>query len=162
MIRIKKLKPDDYKKFHRLFKQIIGQEFPEYSKYIVKHFSLTKYTKQMFDLHVKFGAFDGKKLIGYILGKHLAGGVFYIFWLSVDSEYQKMGIGGKLLYRIEKIALKRGFHSIQLNAYQRNFKFYRKKGYEVLGFDKKGYYGCDSYLMKKLIQEPKEISFFKV
>ena len=50
---------------------------------------------------------------------------------------------------------------IQLQSDRRNLEFYKKRGYSVLGFDEKGYFGVDNYIMKKVIQEPKEKNFLK-
>lgn len=52
-------------------------------------------------------------------------------------------------------------HNIQLQADERNVEYYEAKGYEKFGFDSKGYFGVDSYWMKKLIAEPKEENFLK-
>lgn len=161
MIAIRELTERDKPAFDKIFAETVFEEFPEYSEKTRKWFIAEKYRDQMFTAGVRFGAFDGNKLVGYLVGPSLHGGVSYVFWLAVAREQQKQGIGSKLLEFHEKWALQNGIHSIQLQTDERNLAFYKAKGFDQLGFDDKGYFGVDSYNMRKLIAEPNEENFLK-
>lgn len=62
---------------------------------------------------------------------------------------------------VGKLGLKLGAHSLQLQADKRNLTFYKNRGYDIIGLDAQGYYGTDNYLMKRIIQEPKEKNFLR-
>ena len=66
-----------------------------------------------------FGAYLGKILIGFIWGyPHIFFDEKRIFvnCLVVNKEYEKNGIGKRLLAEIEKIAINKGFDSIDLTV----------------------------------------------
>ena len=48
-----------------------------------------------------------------------------------------------------------------MDSAEKTLKFYEKLGYKIIGHDTKGYFGGDEYLLKKLIQEPKEENFLR-
>ncbi len=159
-ICIKKIEEKDKPELEKIYIQTVQQEFPEYSQQIRDHFTSGAYKQSMLGKHIKIGVFDDKKLIGFLLADDPIGGVMFIFWLGIIPNYQGKGLGTELVHYIEKMALKMGVHNIQLQADERNVSFYKHLGFEILGFDAKGYFGADSYIMKKLIQEPRPESFF--
>lgn len=161
MIICRKLTSRDRSKFDKLFIHSIKNYFPEYKTEVIKHFVSKPYRDEIWDVSIRVGAFDGKQLVGYIISEWYSGGIVYIFWYAVDKNYRRRGIGKKLLNLTESLAKKTGAHGIKLDADQRNLEFYRKAGYEVLGFDKLSYYGADNYQLKKHIQKPNVEYFFK-
>jgi len=105
---------------------------------------------------------DKGKIIGFLwqLNKP-SGGVAFNDWMAVDENYQRKGIGSKLLKIWEKESLKNGVHSLRLITEENNIKFYEKNGYKMIGLFPKGNYGIDGYHMYKPIQEPKEENYLK-
>ncbi len=158
---VRPLNQKDKTVFDKIFTESVEEYFPEYSERLRKHFGSAAYVDKSFNSPIRIGAFENEELIGYLLSDSQIGGVVQIHWLAVLRKYRGKGVGSALLKELEEMAVKEGAHNIQLYSDEVNLEFYKKNRYEILGFDKKGYYGTDNYLMKKLIQEPKEESFFK-
>lgn len=97
MVKIRALTEDDKEIFNKVFEQTILHEFPEYSQTTKNWFVAKKYREQMFNAGIRFGAFAEDRLVGYLLGPALHGGVAVIYWLAVVHKYQKQGIGSSLL-----------------------------------------------------------------
>ncbi len=161
-VDIRELTEDDNDEFNKVFTEVTQKGFPEYSQNILDWFTRDPYREAMHHLRVKFGAFVDGKLVGYTVGSSYDGGVAFVYWLAVLKDFQKQGIGTKLLQAFENFVCDHGYHSLQLNADERNLDYYKKLGYEVIGLDKKSFYGTDNYILKKLLQEPKEENFFKM
>lgn len=115
----------------------------------------------MTSLHIRIGVFVKDRLVAYLLAPEYEGGVSWIYWLAVLKNYQGRGIGTMLLKFFEKLCIKQGVHSIIFYADKRNVTFYLRRGYNVIGFDEKSYFGPDAYIIKKLIQKPEEKKFLK-
>lgn len=93
---------------------------------------------------IAFGAFEDEKLLGFAEG-------FLETWNNryrianicvFDLEKRRHGVGTALLNRIEREAVKRGARMIVLETQSYNSKalsFYRKNGYEIIGFDRYAY-----------------------
>jgi len=110
---------------------------------------------------VMFVAQVDESLVGYLLissnnyskKKHC---MDYV--LAVLDEYQRKGIGSKLIHKAEEWGKKNLKHRIEITVNTRNknaFKLYKKLGYEVEGYKRhasfiNGKYN-DEYLMSKLI-----------
>ncbi len=161
MILIRKLSKKDRSSLEKVYTETVKSEFPEYSKKVLDNFATKKYRTRVLSLPTQLGAFEKGRLVGYLLAEKPAGGVVYIAWLAVIKEQQKKGIGTKLLEKFEKISRQAGVHNIQFDTNERNIGYYKSRGYELVGLDKKGYYGVDHYILKKLIQEPKEENYLK-
>lgn len=165
-ITVKIINKNNLDRIHELFevvKRTILDNFPEYSErikeYLIRIDNLNQTVK---NAGVILGAYLNNKLVGYLIARKFYGGVGYCEWLGVLKEHQRQGIGGKLLREYENIALKNGVHNLQLESDIRNVEFYKKQGYKVLCLDKKGYFGTDNYILKKLIQTPKEENFLRI
>lgn len=161
MISIRELTDGDKPAFDKIFAETVFEEFPEYSEKTRKWFIAEKYRDQMFTAGIRFGAFDGNKLVGYLVGPSPHGGVQYIYWLAVVHASQRKGNGKRLLTFVQDWALGQGVHKLQLQTDERNLPFYQDFGFEIVGLDKKGYFGTDDYLMGKIIAEPDEEKFLK-
>jgi ribosomal protein S18 acetylase RimI-like enzyme len=160
-VKLRKLTKPDLEELEELFTKTIQEEFPEYTKNTRDYFADKKYKNQIFRSPVKLGAYKDNELVAYLLAAKPVGGVMFIWWLAVLREHKRKGIGTKLIKHLEKKGLKLGAHNIQLQADERNLAFYKAVGFEILGLDKKSFFGADSYVLKKLIQEPKEDTWFK-
>lgn len=74
-------------------------------------------------------AFDGEKLVGCgrLHLNNLEEGK--IRFMAVQENYQKQGIGGKILTELEKIAKEKGVTSLILDARETAVDFYKKHGF---------------------------------
>jgi GNAT superfamily N-acetyltransferase len=71
-----------------------------------------------------------------------------IFW--IEEQYRGTGYGGKLLRRVEEIALERGCTLILLDTYSFQAPgFYIKNGYEIFGVIENCPPGHSQYFLKK-------------
>src|SRR6185437_8399356 len=143
-----------------LYSRIVNEEFPEYSQRVRDYFSNGVYKQHMLSKPIRLGAYEGHTLVGFLLAEHPDGGIIFVYWLGVSVDHRGKGIGKQLLQEIEIIAKDKGAHGLQLQADEKNLPFYQHAGFEILGLDKKGYYGTDNYVLKKLIQEPQEDTWF--
>ncbi len=101
---------------------------------------------------VAFVVESKNSIIGYSIASCADIG-FHITNIAVDEEYQRRGIGTRLLRRLEAIARERGCHYIYLEVRTNNaaaMKLYKNHGYSIL-FKRKNYYidGDDAYVMDK-------------
>lgn len=167
-IEIRRLKAEDVDEFFEFFSKSILTQFPEYSKasreWLIE--SPRAFTKARILKNIKEGslwmaALVGDQFTGFIYGEKPWGGVSDIYWLAVDDHFQHKGIGRALLMKFEEIIKDLGAHSIHLRSDQRNLEFYKKAGYETIGLETKAYLGADDYVLRKIIQEPKEENFLK-
>lgn len=164
-VKIQSINKNDKEKMQELFevyKKTILENFPEYSRLIKEYLA----RRDNIDRHVKnagiiLGAYLSGKLVGYLIGRKLYGGVGYCEDLGVLNEYQRKGVGTRLIKEYEKISSLAGAHNLQLESDIRNLEFYKKQDFSVLCLDKKGYFGTDNYVMKKILQEPKEENFLR-
>lgn len=90
----------------------------------------------------RFVAIEGKKIVGfgdYSPGKGLAG-------LYVHKDFQRKGIGKRLLKKLEKEAFRDGLKEIYISATITSKDFYKSNGYKVI---RKGHYtiGDQKYLI---------------
>lgn len=161
MITIRPLTEKDEQTFKQAFTKALSDDYSEYSKTIKNYFSNEKNLQKEFNLPFKLGAFDEENLAGYMLLTEPEGGVLYIRWLNVLKDYQKQGIGKILLAEAEKIAKENGCHALHLESDIRNVKYYEARGYKVVGFEEKGYFGTDNYNLAKHIAEPEEQNFLR-
>lgn len=105
---------------------------------------------------------DEGKLVGYLLVAKSIAGVAFADWLAVDNKYQKKGIATKLISMWEKDAIEEGAHALYLwttNDY--NINFYKNRGFSLSGKFPKAWHGIDTYLMCKILREPKEENYLK-
>lgn len=77
---------------------------------------------------------DGN-IVGFVLAERLdfaKGKYIYLADIAVSSEYQRMGFGEDALRFLFRIARRRGYKSIYLNAIRRGqvLKLYRKLGFK--------------------------------
>ena len=162
MIKIEKIKTKEIDLFLDFFKKSIKNQFDEYSKKSKDFFLKKEWTKERIKNSIKNNyvvfllAFEKEEIVGYLIGGHSFGGIATVMWIAVDDNYQGKGIGKKLLKGFESIIKKEGTHKINLTVTNKNnIGFYEKLGFKIQCFSKKDYFGLDSYLMFKDIQQPK-------
>lgn len=162
MLTFRKCTASDSKELTKLFNETVFSDFPEYNLETRKFFRSKKYREEMFSLKTKFGAFLDGKLIGYLLAWGPHGGVAYIYWFAINKDFRDRGVGSKFLTWFEAWCKKQGVHNIQLQADDRNIKYYEDRGYEVWGDDKLSYFGTDTHMMRKIIQKPKPENYLRI
>jgi ribosomal protein S18 acetylase RimI-like enzyme len=163
-LNIRLIKSEDLIQIQDLVKQVIESDFPEYSdrtKESILKDELNIQDKLPNPYFKIYGAFDGDKIVGFLIGTQQTGGVCDIHWAGVLKDYQGQGIGRRLVEHYINEMLGQGAHTVHLFASEKIKGFYEKLGFEEAGFFKKSYWGTDDYIMSKLIQEPKEENFLK-
>jgi ribosomal protein S18 acetylase RimI-like enzyme len=80
---------------------------------------------------------DGDQCIGYICygPTPMTQGTFDLYWIAVDPDFQKQGVGSKLLDFLEKVVKKSNGRMILADAssipqYEKTEKFYLKNGFQ--------------------------------
>ena len=160
-VKIKKAGIADLKLFLPVFKISVKKQFPEYSLKAKNLFLNRHFTKKNFIEDLKkrriylLLASINNQIVGYLLLLPPYGGVSYISWLAVNNSFQGKGIGTALLKKCEKIAERIGAHKVHLWTSKRNFKFYRKNKWILVGNIPKNYFGADDWLFYKAIKNPK-------
>ncbi|MGI6589646.1 MAG: GNAT family N-acetyltransferase [Candidatus Iainarchaeum sp.] len=79
---------------------------------------------------------EKKEIIGYLLGDYLPGTATMINLISVKKEFQRKGVGQKLLKEAEKLSKKKKKKLIILYGYAKNKKtlnFFEKNNYQKGG-----------------------------
>lgn len=168
-LSIVRITPKTFNKFYSLFKKLLETQFPEYSSEIISwiinnprgHNRARTEEEITKGYLICLGAFLDNNLVGFCFGLPTWGGVSTIYWLAVEPAYQKKGIGKKLLSEWEIDAKSQGGHTIHLNTDDRNLEFYKKSGYEIIGYEPKSYFGVGDYMLTKLIQEPVKENYLR-
>ena len=101
---------------------------------------------------IHFGAFTDDELVG-IISLFQTDKSFQFRKLAISTGYQKMGIGNKLLNRVEDFAASENGTLIWCNARVSAIGFYEKAGYHHTGklFSKNGF---DYEILEKKIKKP--------
>ena len=165
---IEKVIEKDLDEFFKVFSGLIQSEMLEYSERTRKYFytnnrAINKKVlkRKLGEGNIVLSATLKKKIVGILIADRPFGGISICHWLAVDRQFQMMGIGRSLLLGWEKISKDDGAHGLRLETDKRNIDFYKKMGFSLIGLDKRGEFGTDNYVMKKLIQTPKEENFLK-
>lgn len=159
IITIRTLTPEDFPSFENVFTKSIRHDYNEWSKKIKDFFTSHKQIQKEFDQPFRYGAFEGDKLVGYLILMEPDGGVIYLRLLGVIPSYQRQGIGKQLLAKADEIAIDHGCHAIHLEADKKQVPYYETQGYIQFGFEEKGDYGTDNYHLTKHVAEPDENKF---
>ncbi|TRZ64103.1 MAG: N-acetyltransferase [Spirochaetia bacterium] len=166
-IVFKKITPEEVKNFFKFFEYSIHSQFPEYSVKTRKKFTRTDYALEKLEKGLAnkelavYAAFNGNDCVGYLMASAWCGGICFINWMAVAKKFQGKGIASKLLQMCEKEAKLKGFHKFHLWTDGRNLKFYKSKGFKLIGKIPESDYGADNYLFYKTIQKPSERNFLK-
>ena len=97
---------------------------------------------------------DGGRLLGGVLACSILWKVLSVETVWVREEYRGMGIARKLLFEVEKEAVRRGCSMAQLDTFDFQARgFYEKCGYQVFGILPDMPKGHTRYYMYKLLGE---------
>jgi len=167
-IIVRQTTKEEIDEYFDFFSKSVQALFPEYTENTRKFFytnsrALNKeeILKKIEEGHVVLEALVDDKIAGLLIAGKPFGGVSFCHWLMVDPNFQRKGIGTKLLTYWEEIVKEMGAHNLKLEAIDKNLKFYGDFGFETLGLEKKGSFGTDNYILRKIIQEPKEENYLK-
>lgn len=167
-IRIRELTLKDIDKFFDSFKEVLRKDFPYYSKRLRDYFINKDYSKKVFAKNLKekkraiFVAWTRGKVVGFLVVNRPYGGVSFAPWLGVEKDFQRKGIGRKLMAFWEEWAKKKGAHSLLISTSDnRNKDFYLKCGFKYFGTEGKTWFGLKHHSFGKLIAEPDEDKFLK-
>lgn len=166
---VRSIDEKDIDTFYDIFVRCLKTEYPEYSEKMINHF-LTRqqsFTKENIAFWLKnhfnyaFLGYIDTELAGFALGRNVDLGVSFLSWLGILPEFQRKGLGRKLLESWETFSKEKGAHVIHVYSFARDLPFYEKCGYHVLALDKKAWFGVDHYILRKHIQEPREENYLK-
>jgi ribosomal protein S18 acetylase RimI-like enzyme len=77
------------------------------------------------------GAFEGERLVGYLVLHDQGNGVVRMRQVAVDFDRQRRGIGKALVTRSEGLARSSGYTTMTLHARETAVAFYQALGYEI-------------------------------
>lgn len=166
-MEIKVITKGEIDRFYTVFSSVLKEGFPEYSQKLVDFFLTKDFSKEVFmrdfcrQLTV-LSAIEEEKTVGFLVFDKLYGGVSYCNWLGVVKEYRGRGIGRKLMEKWEEAVLLIGGHKLLLlTQAEKNRVFYQKCGFVQEGFEKKSWFGLDSWIFGKVIAVSKPKVFLK-
>lgn len=155
---IRKLTQNDLPQLLNHIKITLEEDFLMYKKRSIEA-QKKMYNKNFFSKILKnekgilLGAFDKKKLIGFIVMDDKDGGVGFVEWLAVKKSYRGKGIGTSLLKQLEKKALSKYYHYLFFyTESQKNIEFYKKRGFEYVGLQRKSWFGENEYMLQKALR----------
>jgi ribosomal-protein-alanine N-acetyltransferase len=119
-----------------------------------------RYMKIDFQLNNLFAAKENGQVLGFLCYSSYCGKMLLI-WMGVRREYQRKGIGQKLLNWLEREGRKHGFYSIEVETlpdeyncepYKQTRAFYYKNGFKRILYKKARVKGWDDQIVleKKL------------
>lgn len=80
-----------------------------------------------------FGMFEGDRLVACAVADRETGDVAKVRQMVVASEYQRRGVGTKLMSELARVLKDRGIRKIVLHARANAVGFYEKLGFSVVG-----------------------------
>lgn len=165
--KISILNKNDIGSFYPIFAQTMQTVFTCYDKKIIDFFLDKVYTPANLiywlnnNLKIIFVAKKSLHLIGFAMIDQPYGGVSFCRWLAVSSQYQRQGVGSKLISTWEKFAKTQGCHKIELASQPLAKKFYEKVGLTLEGERKLSYFGINQFVFGKVIGKPMEKTMMK-
>lgn len=166
---LRKLNQKDLPQLLELFNTVLQEDFPEYQprvsiiyrQHIFNNKFFTKFFKRR--TNTVIGSFENNKLIAFLVIYGHTGGVAEFIWLAVDKLYRRKGIATQILKEGEKWLLKNRFHYLFFHTENLQLiEFYKKRGYEYVGLQKKIWFGVDEHLLQKVLRnKPFEEIFTK-
>jgi GNAT superfamily N-acetyltransferase len=166
-IAIEILRKERIDEFFEVFEKVMKTACEFYSKRVINYFLGRLYTKESFLIRIQDGTlvvFLGmidQKTVGFLVADVPYGGVAFCRWLGVLKEYQKKGVGKRLVEEWVKWAKKNRCHRVLAASVTAAVGFYEKCGLKKEGLTNKGYFGVDQYRVGRVIGKIDEESFTK-
>ena len=161
---IKPLPLQNMDQFYSIFINILNSEFPEYTPKQIDYFINILYpvhnVKRMIlgNLRKIFVAEKNNEIVGFLMADQTYGGVGFISWFGILSEFRKQGIGAKMVEEYEKFCRTKNAHLIEVYTFPRIVPFYEKIGFHKVGVRPKGYFGVPNVIMDREIIKKTETS----
>ena len=83
--------------------------------------------------YIKIGAFVQDNLVGCVLVEFLPNHIAKIRQMALDTNYHRLGIGGKLMLFAEQICVQYDIKTIVMHARLSAKLFYESAGYQAVG-----------------------------
>lgn len=148
--------------FWGLFAEVLQAEFPGYTKKVL-HFMIDKvYTRNAYQywlsqsMKTVFLATAEHEPVGFAVIDDPYGGVSFCRWLGIKKDYQRKGIGTKLITMWLDHAKATGCHKAEVAAQPIARAFYKKVGLKEEGKRELSYFGIDQYVFGKVLGTPNE------
>ncbi len=159
-LSIEKLSYYDVDPFCKVLYEVLDTQFPGYKPEVIEHFKKKSYTPANFrywlneDMKTVLVARIDDEIVGFAVIDGPYGGVSLCRWLGILPEYQRKGIGRKLIDTWKIVAVGQNCHKLELAAQPTAKEFYEKVGLELEGKRTLSYFGIDQYIFGKLIGKP--------
>ena len=162
-IAISLLSKQEIDSFLPVFAHILENEFPGYTKNVVRYFLDKIYTKINFEWwtsqkqKIIIAATENesiKEIVGFAVIDAPYGGVSFCRWLGLKKKYQRKGIGKQIIDKWKELAIQSGCHKMEDASQPTAKEFYAKMGLELEGLRKLSYFGIDQYIYGKVIGTP--------
>lgn len=152
-VQVSDIQPKDWRKFHRLFKKIINEDFGAYpEKMRLDSCKARNIKKGLGAKKVILVAKNKAKIVGFLIGVSQPSGLGFINWLAVKKESRGLGIGNSLIQTWQKKAKAMGCHKLCAETSNlKNKTFYEKMGFCLEGEKKQDKYGMDYLIFGKII-----------
>lgn len=157
----------DIDAFYTLFETSMNTQFSEYSDKTIQHFLQKEYPRAILKDKIEkkrvflFLACKNEKVVGYLIGQRVYGGIAFGEWLGVDDYHQRQGIGSALLQVWEQHSIQEGAHKTHIWTAEKNVDYYKKRGYVLVGKVPDNYFGSDDHFMYKTLRKSNEVNFLK-
>ncbi len=157
--KIRKLTQKDLPALLVLFNTVLQEDFPEYQPKVAAvykvYFNDKFFTKFLLKkTNSILGAFANDVIVAVLVIMGHDGGVVEFNWLFVNKNYRNNGLASELLKKGENWALEKKYHYIMFHTENIGLvEFYKKRGYEHVGLQKKMYFGIDEHLMQKVLRD---------
>lgn len=167
-IIIEKVQPYSLDEFWQVFNESIRQDFPGYSKAVIDHFLNKIYTKAAYQYWllnnwkiIYVAKLDKVGIIGFAVIDRPYGGVCFLRWLGVLSQYRGKGAGTSLIKAWVKYAKEYGCHKIEVAGQPEAKGFYEKCDLDYEGKRNFSYFGIDQYIFGKALGQPSDLAMIK-
>lgn len=157
----------DIDAFYPLFEKSMKTQFSEYTDKTIQHFLQKEYPRNALKNKIEkkriflFLALKNEKVVGYLIGQRVYGGIAFGEWLGVDDVHQRKGVGSALLRAWEQHSIKEGAHKTHIWTAEKNVDYYKNRGYVLVGKVPDNYFGSDDHFMYKTLRKSHEDNFLK-
>ncbi|HUW24676.1 MAG TPA: GNAT family N-acetyltransferase [Patescibacteria group bacterium] len=161
-MEIQEIDSSQLREFYRVFTQVLREDFPEYPPQLKSFFINVEFPREFLRKkisqwnYIVLLATEEGKVVGFLAMEKPYGGVSYCSWLGVLKAYRGQGVGSRLVEVWERKVIARGGHKLLLiTQSEKNRQFYKNRGFDEEGFEKKSWFGLDAWLFGKIIGRPK-------
>ena len=158
--QIVKLQSYEVAGFWPVFVTVLKTEFPGYTSKVVDYFVQKIYTQASFvywlsnNLKTVIVAKVNFQIVGFAVIDEPYGGVSFCRWLGIKQDFQKKGIGKKIVDEWLMLAKSQHCHKAEVASQPGAKAFYEKISLDYEGERKLSYFGITQYLYGKIIGQP--------